>query len=109
MHNCAPKRLPVLLLVLMLGVSPALAQDDSEAQQGRIQAQLQDPGAENSDAEALKEQKEKNDDVREAVLENLDLKELVEESADSSEDSPPGSEQPSQEEGEPSPAEVKAE
>ena len=97
------------MLVLMLGVSPALAQDDSEAQQGRIQAQLQDPGAENSDAEALKEQKEKNDDVREAVLENLDLKELVEESADSSEDSPPGSEQPSQEEGEPSPAEVKAE
>ena len=83
MQNCAPKRLPVLLLVLMLGVSPALAQDDSGDQSGRIQAQLKDPGAENPDAEALKEQKDKNEDVREAVLENLDLKELVEESADS--------------------------
>lgn len=116
MHNCAPKQLPFLLLVLMLGVSPVLAQDDSEAQQGRLQVQLAAPDTENSSADELKEQKEKNNDVREAVLENLDLKELVEESADSSEESSPESEAPSQEEaepsmeeGEPSTAETKAE
>ena len=112
MHDCALKWLPVLFLLLILGASPVLAQDDSGVQAGESIEQPEDPDVEKTDAEARKEQKEKNADMREVVLENLDLNEYVEESAASAEaeDSlPPGSQQPSQEEGEPSPADVESE
>jgi len=99
-------RLPTLLLVLVLGVSPALAQDDTGVLSEEPPPQLEDTGSGKPDPETSQAQKEKNADVREAVLENLDLKEIAEESFDSEDVSPlPESEQPSQEDEEPSPGE----
>jgi phosphate-selective porin OprO/OprP len=106
MNSDTTKRLPALLLVLVLGASSALAQDDTGDQSEQNPTQLEDTESEQPDSETLRKQKEKNADVREAVLENLDLKEIVDESADGAEVSPqPGIEQPSQEDEELSPVE----
>ena len=106
MRSCVPKQLLTLLLVLVLGVSPALAQDDTGDLSEEIPTQLEDTGSGQPDPETSQAQKEKNADVREAVLENLDLKEIAEESFDSEDVSPlPESEQPPQEDEEPSPGE----
>jgi len=106
MNSYTTKRLPALLLVLVLGVSSALAQDDTGDLSEETPTQLENTESEQPDSETLQEQKEKNADIREAVLENLDLKEIVDESVDRAEVSPqPESEQPSQEDEEPSPVE----
>ena len=106
MRSCVPKRLSTLLLVLVLVVSSALAQDDTGDLSEEIPTQLKDTGSGQPDPETSQAQKEKNADVREAVLENLDLKEIAEESFDSEDISPlPESEQPPQEDEEPSPGE----
>ena len=110
MQCYTPKRLRYLLLVLILCVSSALAQDDTVDQSGKSPTQLEDTGSGKPDSETLKAQKEKNADIREAVLENLDLKEIAEESFDSEDVSPlPESELPSREDGELSPVEDKEE
>ena len=94
------------MLVLVLVVSSALAQDDTGDLSEEIPTQLRDTGSGQPDPETSQAQKEKNADVREAVLENLDLKEIAEESFDSEDISPlPESEQPPQEDEEPSPGE----
>jgi hypothetical protein len=87
MQSYSPKRLSTLMLVLVLGVSPALAQDDTGVLSEETPTQLEETESGKPDPKT-QEQKEKNADVREAVLENLDLKEIAEESFDSEDVSP---------------------
>ncbi len=100
MYSCTPNRLPTFLLVLVLGITPAFARDDVDEQSAVTSAQTEDLITDPTDpteSEALKEQQEKNADVREAVLENLDLKEMTDEYDDDTTDSiEPDAEKPSQ-------------
>ncbi len=79
MHSCTPNRLLILVLMFVLGVSPALAQDDTGEQPEANTHQNEDTKSVQTDVEALQEKKDENADLREAVLENLDLKQVADE------------------------------
>ncbi len=97
MYSCTPNRLPTFLLVLVLGITPAFAGDDMDEQSAVTPAQTEDLKTDLTESEALKEQQEKNADVREAVLENLDLKEMTDEYSDGTVDLiEPDADRPSQ-------------
>jgi len=78
MQNFPPIRPPVLLLVFALWTPSAIAQDQTDNQPAESSAQVEtaEIAAVKLDQEAQQRQKDKNADVREAVLENLDLKEV---------------------------------
>jgi phosphate-selective porin OprO/OprP len=98
MYSCTQKRLPFFLLVLFLAANSALAQDNAKEQLDPSHTQTEVLNSAQPDSETQNTQKEKNADVREAVLENLDLQVMVEESFDSEDISaPPDDGQPSKE------------
>ena len=106
MPGYALKQLPYLLLALFLGASSVLAQDTTETpfQKTIEQPDNAEPGE--SDAEKKQEEIEKSTDIREAILENLDLKAVEKESAEIAEVSPPtDSGQPTRTDEEPPPVE----
>lgn len=97
MYSQNPKRLIFILLVLLLGVTSAYAQDDGGGQPKTRKEQSQDTEPGNPDPVTLQEQRGKAADIREAILENLDLMEIEKETGEMVEVSPPpDSEQPTQ-------------
>lgn len=106
MHNYSSKRLPFFLLALFLGISSVLAQDDAGGQSQHNTEQIEDTGSNKPDSETRQEQIEKGSDIREAILENLDLKGVTVDSGEEEEVSPPQeTEKISQEDEEPVPHE----
>jgi len=107
MNSYNTKWLPALLLVLLLGVSSAFAQDDAGDQPQDKAKRFEDAGTENQDSATRQEQIEKGTDIREAILENLDLKSVAVDSDEEEEEvSPrPETEKSSQEGEEPAPSE----
>jgi len=106
MRNHAPKQLPYFILALILGVSSVLAQDDTETPFQTIIAHPENADPGKPDPATKQEEIKRSTDIREAILENLDLKAVEKESAEVAEDSPrPESEQSTQADEEPPPVE----
>ena len=82
MLNHTPKQLLFILLALLLGLSSARSQNDTEGQSQDSPEQTTDQKVDGSDAEVRQEQINKGTDIREAILENLDLKAIEEEPAE---------------------------
>lgn len=79
MHRQILKQLLFIVLLLHFSVISAHAQDDTPAQSVTTAEQAQDAESDNADFEKQQEEINKNADIREAILENLDLKAITEE------------------------------
>jgi len=90
MQSSTPQWFATLCLVFALWASSAIAQDQTENQPSESPSKLEIEGTDTveTDQEAEQKQKEKNADIREAVLENLDLKKATQEYEDTPEDTP---------------------
>jgi phosphate-selective porin OprO/OprP len=94
MQSHVPKRHLCFLLALFLGISSVFAQDEAGDQSQDKTEQIKDAESGQPDSGMPQKQIKKSTDVREAILENLDLK-AVEEAEEVS--APPESEQTTQE------------
>jgi phosphate-selective porin OprO/OprP len=75
--------------MLILGFSSALAQYDAGDQPQDKAERFEDAGSEKPAPETRQEQIEKGTDIREAILENLDISQVVDDSGEEEEVSPP--------------------
>ena len=82
MFSQNPKRLLFILLMLFLSVNSVLAQDDTGDQNQPSTERIADQEPDGSDPESQQEQVNRGTDIREAILENLDLRSIDEESAE---------------------------
>jgi len=106
MHGYYPNRFFLLLLSLFLSVSSVLAQESEGAGKDDIDTQVEAESGK-PDPETRQEQIKKGTNIREAILENLDLK-SIEIDSDKEEEEvlpPPETEKISQEDEEPAPPE----
>lgn len=79
------KQLPFILLLLYFGITSVHAQDDAGGQSGTTAEQARDAEPDSLDSVKRQEEIKRGMDVREAILENLDLKAIEEDAEDSEE------------------------